>query len=122
MTTDNNSSESAQSKPVVTTDEEIILAAAQLILSEKRTSLSLLRTGIAVFALPMAVISALIATSRFYDSGNVSHLLIPIMVLNAVLIALGCYLVVHAMLKIHRHDRLIRQLRNSHPAIAPYLD
>jgi len=38
----------------------------ELILSEKRTALSTLRTGIAVFALPLSVLSVLVATSSYY--------------------------------------------------------
>ena len=36
----------------------------QLLLAEKRTSLSAMRTGIAIFAFPLSVLSVLIATSR----------------------------------------------------------
>ena len=43
--------------------EQLALARPSLILAEKRTFLSVMRTGIAVIALPLAMISALIATS-----------------------------------------------------------
>ena len=39
----------------------------QLLLSEKRTALSVMRTGIAVLALPLSIFSALIATSKWYN-------------------------------------------------------
>ena len=38
----------------------------QLLLAEKRTALAIMRTGIAVFALPLSIFSALIATSKWY--------------------------------------------------------
>ena len=57
----------------------------QLILSEKRTSLSLMRTGIAVLALPLSVLSFLIATSKYYDVLHVLHFLVP---LGALILAL----------------------------------
>jgi hypothetical protein len=41
-----------------------ILNEIQVLLSEKRTSLSTMRTGIAVFAFPLSVLSILIATSQ----------------------------------------------------------
>jgi len=44
----------------------LIINEVQLLLSEKRTSLSTLRTGIAIFAFPLSVLSVLIATSRHY--------------------------------------------------------
>ena len=42
----------------------------QLLLAEKRAGLSLLRTGTAVSALPLGVLSLLIATSRHYRIGS----------------------------------------------------
>lgn len=103
-------------------DEQLILGAAQLILAEKRTFLSLMRTGIAVFALPLATISALIATSRYYEPAEVLELFIPVMLINAVLIALGAHLVIRANRRIRRVDRQLADLKRSHPAIAPYMD
>lgn len=44
-----------------------IINELQLVLSEKRTALSVLRTGIAIFALPLSVVTVLVATSRYYD-------------------------------------------------------
>ena len=41
----------------------LILNEVQLLLAEKRTSLSAMRIGIAVFAFPLSVLSVLIATS-----------------------------------------------------------
>jgi len=57
----------------------IVINEVQLILAEKRTSLAAMRTGIAVFALPLSVLSVLIATSKFYDVLNVMHLLVPLL-------------------------------------------
>src|SRR6266436_9649712 len=89
-------------------DGAFIVNEVQLILAEKRTALSSLRTGIAVFVLPMSVLSALIATSRYYDTIRVVHLLAPLLALNAALILLGSYLIVHSIRRIHRYDRLIQ--------------
>jgi len=102
--------------------DQLILGAAQLILAEKRTLLSLMRTGIAVFALPLATISALIATSRYYEPAEVLGLFIPVMLLNAVLIALGGYLVIHANRRIRHVDKQLADLKRSHPGLTPYLD
>jgi hypothetical protein len=46
--------------------DNVIFGEIQVLLAEKRTALAGLRTGIAVFALPLTVLSALIATSRLY--------------------------------------------------------
>ncbi len=57
--------------------DNLILGEIQVLLSEKRTALASLRTGIAVFALPLSVLSVLIATSRYYNMGAVMPLLVP---------------------------------------------
>jgi hypothetical protein len=90
----------------------------QLILAEKRTALSALRAGIAVFVLPLSVLSVLIATSRYYDILGVMPLMVPLLLLNVALIILGCYLIVHSIRRIHHYDRLIRDIKLKHSAIA----
>ena len=51
--------------------DNVIFGEIQVLLAEKRTPLPSLRTGIAVFALPLSVLSALIATSRYYSMEKV---------------------------------------------------
>lgn len=99
-------------------DTAFLLDEIQLLLAEKRTSLSVLRTGIAVFALPLSVLSVLITTSRYYDPAKVMHFLAPVIALSAALIILGTYLVVRALRKLHAQDRLIAQLKLKSRAIA----
>jgi uncharacterized membrane protein YidH (DUF202 family) len=103
-------------------DDSSTINAAQLVLAEKRTSLSLMRTGISVFALPMAVVSVLIATSKYYETGEVLHLFIPVMILNAALVGLGCYLVIKSIKRIRHQDRVLLEIKRTHPALAPFLD
>jgi len=62
----------------ITESNSIAINEAQLVLAEKRTSLSVMRTGIAVLALPLSVMSVLIATSKYYDVINVLFFLIPL--------------------------------------------
>jgi uncharacterized membrane protein YidH (DUF202 family) len=102
--------------------DALIINEAQLILAEKRTSLAAMRTGIAVFALPLSVMGLLIATSRYYDVLHVLHLIIPLAVMLLMLIVLGGYLIIRSMMNIHRHDRLIHQLKASHSKISEFLD
>jgi len=63
--------------------DTFIINEIQLLLSEKRTSLSMLRTGIAIFAFPLSVLSVLIATSRYYEPKDVLPFLIPLALINA---------------------------------------
>src|SRR5215467_8055762 len=104
------------------TANNVIFGEIQVLLAEKRTALASLRTGIAVFALPLSVLSALIATSKYYDITRVLHFLLPLLVLNLGLVVLGGYLVIHSMSRMRHYDRLIRQLKKEHSAIAQFID
>src|SRR6266436_3232141 len=98
--------------------DSVILGEIQLILAEKRTALSSLRTGIAVFALPLSVFSVLVATSKYYQPAHVLQFLLPLLGLNVALVALGSYLVIHSILRIRHYDRMIKELKRKHSAIA----
>jgi len=102
--------------------QSLAINEVQLVLAEKRTALSMLRTGIAVFVLPLSVLSVLVATSRYYEIPQVIHFLVPLLVLCAALILLGSYLILHSIVRIHRHDHLIREIRQKHSAIAEFID
>src|SRR3981081_2894978 len=101
--------------------DNLILGEIQVLLAEKRTALSSLRTGIAIFALPLSVLSVLVATSKYYDVVKVLHFLLPLLALNAGLIGLGGYLVIHSVLRIRHYDRQIKQLKCEHSAIAEFI-
>src|SRR5204862_1037622 len=103
-------------------DSALLFNEIQLILAEKRTALSSLRAGIAVFVLPLSVLSALIATSRYYDVIRVVHLLVPLLALNAGLVVLGCYLVFHSIRRIHHYDRLIREIKRRHRSLPSFIE
>ncbi len=68
----------------------------QLLLSEKRTSLSVMRTGIAMLALPLSIFSALIATSKYYEITHVWPLLALVSSINLLLIAFSAYLIIRS--------------------------
>lgn len=99
-----------------------VFSEVQLLLAEKRTSLSTLRTGIAVFALPLSVLGLLVATSRYYDPTQVMGFLLPLLGLCALLGLLGAYLIIQSLRHIRRHNRLIRQIKQEYSAIAEFMD
>ena len=94
----------------------------QVILSEKRTALASLRTGIAVFALPLSVLSVLIATSRYYSMENVMPLLVPLLALCLGLAVLGAWLIYHSIRRIRHYDRVVRQLIQKYKSLAEFVD
>lgn len=101
--------------------DNYILNEVQLLLSEKRTALSTMRTGIAVFAFPLSVLSVLIATSHSYHASEVMHWLVPLLVLNAGLVGLGIYLILIAIRRIRHYDRLIEELKRKHSRLKELL-
>jgi uncharacterized membrane protein YidH (DUF202 family) len=101
--------------------DAIAINEVQLILAEKRTSLALMRTGIAVLALPLSVISFLIATSKHYHIPEVLHLIIPLGVLNLVLIVLGAFLVMRAIIRLKQYDHFINEIKRKHSVIGKFI-
>ena len=87
---------------------------AQLLLSEKRTALSVLRTGVAIFVLPLSALGMLIATVKSYQSEKVGHLMIPVLIICAALILLAVALIIRALIHLHHYDRLLRELKKQH--------
>jgi len=112
------STETNESSPV----DSLILGEIQVLLSEKRTALSTMRTGIAVFALPLSVLSVLIATSRYYSIGKVMPLLMPLLLLNLGLVVLGSWLIVHSIGRLDHYDRRIRELTKKYRSLAEVVD
>lgn len=102
--------------------EGIIIGEVQLILAEKRTSLSTMRTGIAVLALPLSVFSVLVATSKYYDIISVIHFMIPLVIICAVLATLGVYLIVRSIIKIHRYDKIILKIKRTNSQLAEFIE
>jgi uncharacterized membrane protein YidH (DUF202 family) len=102
--------------------DDVIFGEIQVLLAEKRTALASLRTGIAVFALPLSVLSALIATSRYYSLDKVLPLLLPLMLLNLGLVILGTWLVFRSIRKIHHYEHRIRELSAKYQAIAQFIE
>lgn len=98
-----------------------IFGEVQLLLAEKRTSLASLRTGIAVFALPLLVLGLLVATSKYYEPTRVLPLLLPLLGLSGALAILGGFLIVRSIQRLHRYDSLILQIKQKYSAIAEYL-
>ncbi len=102
--------------------DNLILGEIQVLLAEKRTSLSTLRTGIAIFALPLSVLSVLIATSRYYSFGKVMPLLVPLLLLNFGLVALGSWLIYRSIRRIHHYEHRIRELSQKYRSIAEFIE
>jgi hypothetical protein len=93
----------------------------QMVLAEKRTALSTVRTGIAVLALPLSVLGLLVATSKYYEPTRVLQFLLPLLGLSALLALFGAYLIIHSMKCIHRYDRMLNSIKRQHSALAEFM-
>ena len=102
--------------------DNIIFGEIQVLLAEKRTALAGLRTGIAVFALPLSVLSALIATSRYYRIERVMPLLLPLMLLNLGLVVLGTWLVFRSIRRIRHFEHRVRELSEKYRSLAQFIE
>ena len=102
--------------------DNIILGEIQVLLSEKRTALSSLRTGIAIFALPLSVLSVLIATSRYYSFEKVMPLLVPLLLLNVGLVVLGSWLIYNSIHRLRHYEHRIRELTQKYRSLADFVD
>lgn len=102
-------------------DDALIINEAKLILAEKRTSLATVRTGIAVLALPMTVVSFLVAFSERLRALDLSLLLGVLLVVCAGLGVLGIYLIVHSIKRLRWAEREMRRLRKEAPNLSEYM-
>src|SRR5258705_7994504 len=102
--------------------DNVIFGEIQVHLAEKRTALASLRTGIAVFALPLSVLSALIATSRYYSIEKVLPLLLPLMLLNLGLVVLGTWLVFRSIHRIRHFEHRVRELSEKYRSIGQFIE
>ena len=102
--------------------DPIAINEVQLILAEKRTSLAVMRIGITVLALPLSVMSLLIATSKYYDVLHVLYFLVPLGVLIIVLIVFGAYLIIRSIIRMRHYDILIHKIKLKHSIISEFID
>src|ERR1700758_2330940 len=102
--------------------DNLIFGEIQVLLAEKRTAMAFLRTGIAVFALPLSVLSALIATSRYYSVEKVMPLLAPLMLLNLGLVVLGTWLVFRSLHRIRHFEHRIKELSEKYRSLAEFIE
>ena len=102
--------------------DNVIFGEIQVLLAEKRTALASLRTGIAVFALPLSVLSVLIATSRYYSMEKVMPLLAPLLLLNLGLVGLGTWLVFRSIRRIRHFEHRIKELSEKYRSLAEFIE
>ena len=68
------------------------------------------------------MLSALIATSRFYSMEKVMPLLAPLLLLNLGLVVLGCWLVLRSIRRIHHFEHRIKELSHKYRSIGQFIE
>ena len=102
--------------------EHAIIDEIQMLLEEKRMSLSAIRTGIAIFVVQVLILGFMIATSKSYHFLEVMHMTVPFYLINACLMLLAYYLIINALLRIRGNDRIISHLKKKYRNIAEFID
>lgn len=93
-----------------TDQREMVFDEVNLMLSEKRTALSILRTGIAIFSIPLSLGSVLIATSKLYNPEKILFLMVPVLAGCSLLVLIALWLIVSAFVKLRNNDRRLDQI------------
>ena len=96
--------------PLREKSESLRINEIQLMLAMKRTSLATLRTGIIITALPLSVITFLIASSKYYDILDTAPALLAIGTVCALLFSMGVYLIFRSFGKIRIFDMQIDKI------------
>ena len=79
-------------------------ARIQVKLAEKRTSLAVLRTGIAVSVIPLSITTVLVALSQWYSWVENLHFLVPMYAILTGLMLLSVWLIVRSIRRIRQCD------------------
>ena len=98
--------------------EKVLLGEIQLILSEKRTYFSLLRTGIAIFTFPLTIIAFLAATSEhhsLFDKTSIATIIIGVLSIVSVF---GLVLFFLAESRVKHLNRLILSIKKENKRLA----
>ncbi len=99
-------------------DKDTIYNEAQLILSEKRTLLSFLRTGIAILVLPLSSVSFLLAFSKNYNLFDSIFLAVMLIVIIVFLTLLAIYMIIKSLIKLHYVDERLKKLSEKDKTIS----
>lgn len=88
-----------------TDQREMVFDEVSLMLSEKRTALSILRTGIAIFSIPLSLGSVLIATSKLYRVEDILYLIVPVLAGCTLLVLISLWLMITAVVRLRHNER-----------------
>ena len=95
--------------------EKLLLGEMQLLLAEKRTFFSLLRTGIAIFSFPLTVVAFLGATAEYHSLFLSVPITLAIIAPLIIISIFGLLLFWKAQRRIKKLNELVMQIKkNNH--------
>ena len=91
--------------------EQLLLSEIQVLLAEKRTYYSLLRTGLGIGSIPFTVIIFLVATSQYHGIFNYAWLAGIILFALLIISIEGIKITYDSRKKISRLDKMIKTIK-----------
>ena len=102
-------------KEKLTNDQDnLVIDYILFLLQEKRTYLTMIRTGIGTLMAQITLLGVLMVAYRHFFWKEIMHLVIPFAALNLAVLGLAAYLIIGALIHIRRLDRQIHQYKQSH--------
>jgi len=102
--------------------KQLIINEVELLLAEKRTSLSGIRTGLTIVALPLSVLMLLVVLSKYYDPSSVLPAIVIIGTICVVLFAFGSILILRSHNQIVECDRKIKKIKEQDKEVEALVD
>ena len=90
---------------------------ATLLLAEKRTAMTTLRTGIAISLFPLSILSFIVTMTDKLGLHSKSIPLILTLAGNIALIGLGLYLIRRGFVRLRFHERKLAELKAEFPEL-----
>lgn len=98
--------------------EQLLINEVQLLLAEQRTYYAMLRTGIAVFTLPLTILGFLVVTRDSHGVFNNIWLAASVILLLIAISFLGIWLSKRSESKIKHIHKLINRIRQENKRLA----
>jgi len=105
------------SKEVPNSITPAVFQKTMLLLAEKRTAMTTLRTGAAISLIPLSILSFLVAMMDKLELQADPVLLGFTLACNAVLAVFGLYLIRRGLVRMRFHDRKLDELKAQYPEL-----
>ncbi|MFO7835289.1 MAG: hypothetical protein R6V83_01445 [Candidatus Thorarchaeota archaeon] len=114
----NSESEEIDLPPNAARGIRVKLSIIRILEAEKRTHLAELRTGTAILAIPMSLLTILIATSNLYNPADVIVFVVSLLVGVIALSIIGVFLIYRSLKRIRKTEDLRDAARPEIPEMA----